>query len=218
MNYQTQTQLQGNDQFPPTTNHQPLRTIPYIHNMSAILIYFSLFLGIFLSGEFVFVAAVIGGAQAHYSLWLLLPIAFMATWLSDILFFELGHRKGSDWIEKKRNQSPRINRFLDSLDEHENKMLFSYRFIFGFRAVLLMLIGSQEVDRPKFMLLSFLATAAWIMIYGGLGIFFGSAVTWFLDELKAAEFYIIGALIATTIFIGLYKWMKRKKSSKVKIE
>ncbi|HVT75258.1 MAG TPA: DedA family protein [Candidatus Paceibacterota bacterium] len=173
----------------------------------------AVFIGTFFEGELVVIAAGVLASLQFLPLSAVLVVAFLATFLGDQLFFFLGRHKGTAFLEKRgrRHWRRRAEKVHDLIHNHQNKILFGYRFLYGLRIPTLFALGTSELPTKKFVLLNLANSILWTALFVLGGYFFGDVFISYFDK---AKFYsqeiVIGAIVfALIIWVG--SWLKNRE-------
>ena len=166
----------------------------------------AVFIGTFFEGEIVVIA---GGLLARLDFLYLKEVlitAFVATFLGDQFFFYLGRKKGIAFLEKKgrKHWRKRAEKVHDLIHNHQNKILFGYRFLYGLRIPTLFAIGTSELSTKKFVLLNLLNSVIWSCLFVFGGYFFGDLFTLIIDNIKTyeRELFIGVGIVALIVWVG----------------
>jgi len=174
----------------------------------------AVFIGTFFEGEIVVIAAGILASLDFLSLTSVFIIAFAATFFGDQFFFYLGRKKGTAFLEKRhrRHWKKRAERVHDLIHNHQNKILFGYRFLYGLRIPTLFALGTSELPTKKFVILNLLNSVVWTTLFVLGGYFFGDVFISFVDNAKvyAREILIGIGIIALLIWIISF-WRNRQE-------
>jgi membrane protein DedA with SNARE-associated domain len=176
--------------------------------------YFAVFLGTFLEGETVLVAA---GFAAHQGLleWPLVVLVAMAgSTLGDQLAFFLGRWKGEAVIDRFPALARHKKRAHDLLDRHSVVFILSVRFLYGLRIAGPVIIGSSRVSVLRFALLNVLGAALWSVLISGAGYAFGAAITRFMTDLKRIEHILLAGIVLSGLGFWLWRYVREKKKSR----
>lgn len=174
----------------------------YIH---LILIYFGILIGVIFEGEMVVLSSVIAAHHGHLNIWIVLAIAFTGTICSDWFYFFLGRRHGKSWLDKKPNLHKRIAKVHYWLEEHPVLIIVLYRFMYGFRTVTPLMMGTSSLRIRTYVLYSLISILIWACFYVGTGYAFGEIIRHYLASLKNVEFYVIGFLVLAGLITVLVK-------------
>lgn len=166
----------------------------------------AVFIGTFFEGEIVVIAGGLLSRLGFLSLPWVFVTAFIATFLGDQFFFYLGRKKGTAFLEKKgrKHWRKRALKIHDLIHNHQNKILFGYRFLYGLRIPTLFAIGTSELSTKKFVLLNLINSVVWSSLFVFGGYFFGDLFTRFVDNVKfyEREALIIAGIVVLVIWIG----------------
>ncbi len=174
----------------------------------------AVFLGTFIEGEIVVIAAGILASLGFLSLPWVLVTAFCATFLGDQFFFFVGRRKGTAFLEKRHrvHWRRRAEKVHDLIHNHQNKILFGYRFLYGLRIPTLFAIGTSELPTKKFVWLNLLNSSVWTALFVLGGYFFGDVFTYFVDNVKAYEKEVfLGIAVVALIVWVISLWKNREE-------
>jgi membrane protein DedA with SNARE-associated domain len=165
--------------------------------------YPALFVGTFLEGETILVVAGFAAYRGYLDLRWVIPVAFLGTFVSDQLFFHLGHKKGRSLIAGHPKWQWRADRVQALLDRYHLPVILGFRFVYGLRNVTPFVIGTSGFSPLRFFILNFIGAWAWALIIGGLGFVFGRAIEALLADVQRYERYVLAFLLIG----GLVLWM-----------
>jgi membrane protein DedA with SNARE-associated domain len=177
--------------------------------MHVILIYAGILIGVLLEGEMIMLSSVIAAHRGYLNLWIVLGIGFAGTLSGDWFYFFLGRSKGKIWFEKKQKIKAKVEKITERLQKYPILVILAYRFIYGFRTVTPIIIGTSNIRTISFLTFSLISTSLWCLIYGSLGYLCGEIIKTRLAHIEDVELYIIGFLILTGILIYFIK--RRRK-------
>lgn len=167
----------------------------------------ALFLGAGLEGETVVVA---GGLLSHKGL---LPLtgamaaAAAGSFVADQIFFSAGrYFRDRTWV-KNVQQKPLFARALGLLERHPIGFIFAFRFIYGFRTISPIAIGTTQVETKLFVIINAVAAVVWGIVFTGIGYLFGHSFEKLLDRfLPHGRHVWIAFAVAAAIAAGLGAW------------
>ncbi len=170
--------------------------------------YLGAFLGAFLEGEILLLAAIQAAVAGYLNFFGVLLAFGLGTLAADWTFFLAGRRTGARYIERFPRLKPRFERMEGVVFANATILLLLYRFIYGFRIVLPVLFGlSKRISLRKFAVFSFVSTLLWIGVYGTLGYFFAE---WLLERIEQLQQYVpyffLGILM---VFLIGWAWNRR---------
>lgn len=162
-----------------------------------------MFIGTFLEGETVLLAA---GFAAHQGLldWrVMVPVAFAGATLGDQAAFLLGRWKGEALIARYSilaRHAPQVHRLLERFDV---ALILIIRFLYGLRIAGPVILGSSHIPLFRFSILNMIGAAAWAAIIAGAGYAFGAAMDALLSHLEHIEETLVLAILG----IGFMLWL-----------
>jgi membrane protein DedA with SNARE-associated domain len=174
--------------------------------------YPALLIGCLLEGGTV---VVIAGALAHVGyldLTLVIGITFCCAFGADQLFFQIGKRKGQEFLGKRPRWQPRIDKVRRFLVAYQVIAILGFRFIYGMRTITPIIIGASGLDTRRFVLLNLCSTLIWSATVASIGFFFGHLIETIMADVKNYKLAIILiiAVIAGGIWL-LYRFIKRRR-------
>ena len=177
--------------------------------MHLILLYLGIFVGIFLEGEMIMISSVIAAHHGHLNIWIVIAIGIVGTYLSDCFYFFLGRKKGKTWVDKKEKLKKKHEIVDRQLEKTPILIFLSYRFLYGFRSITPLIIGTSSTSTPRFLILSGLSIVFWATVYSALGYLFGEIIKSQLGHFEHIEKYIIAILVLVALCIFVYKSIKK---------
>lgn len=166
--------------------------------------YAIVFLLTLLEGETVVALAGFAAEQGHLRLFPVIIVAILGASIGDQLFFYFGRLKGKRYLARRPHLTERVDRIHLLLERHQSWIIFSSRFMYGFRMVIPIALGTSGVKASKFFLFNLAGAIVWGIFFSVGGYVFGGAIETFLGHVKRAEKFIIfgvllGAFIASAI-------------------
>ncbi|MEG3176664.1 DedA family protein [Sphingomonas sp. RB3P16] len=176
----------------------------------------ALFLGAGLEGETVVVA---GGLLSHKGL-LPLPGAMAAaaagSFVADQIFFSAGrYFRGKAWV-KRQQQRPIFARALGLLERYPIGFIFAFRFIYGFRTISPIAIGTTKVETRLFVIINAIAAVVWGIVFTGIGYLFGHSFEKLIERFMPqghTVLYLAGGLVAIAVIVGGVHWWRSRGHS-----
>ena len=165
--------------------------------------YMVILLMTFFGGEEFLMLAGFLAHRGYLTFSLIVLSGFAGSLVADQLYFYLGRKKGSAFLDKHPSWKTRADRIRKLLHQHQNLVILLFRFVYGIRAVTPVLIGVSNVSSFKFLVLNAIGAITWAIALTSLGYYFGHAAELLLDDVKKYEFIIIGLII----LVGLVVWM-----------
>jgi membrane protein DedA with SNARE-associated domain len=181
-----------------------------------ILLYSAVFLGCFFEGETSLITSSFAAHRGYLEIFIVMFIALAATQSWDWIWFTIGRKSGKRFIEKKPKLNVKVKKIDSLLRKNPTPVLLGYRFLFGFRTAVPLVIGMSSISKQKFLLFSLINTILWDMIFSSVGYFFGAFLKANWKRIEDYEFEIMGSLLISGIIIGLFlRYRSLKRISKV---
>jgi len=175
--------------------------------------YWAILAGTFLEGETVLV---LGGFSAHQG-YLVLPwviaAAFAGSFANDQLFFFIGRWKGRGFISGRPALKQRADKVHRLLERYKIPVILGFRFVYGFRMVTPLVLGSSKVKSIHFILLDMIAALVWATLVGAGGYFFGTAIEAIIGDIKSYELKIMLGLAVIGAVIWLFRYFRKRDRS-----
>ncbi|WEK43819.1 MAG: DedA family protein [Candidatus Sphingomonas colombiensis] len=172
----------------------------------------ALFLGAGLEGETVVVA---GGILAHRGMFSLvgaMAAAAAGSFVADQLWFLLGRRFHDHRFVRKAHEKPAFAKAIAFLQRHPIGFIFAFRFIYGFRTVSPIAIGTTDVPVRLFVAVNLASAIVWGIIFSSLGFVFGRGFEQLVGRLQPDTHTLLvllgAAIVASGAFLGFRYWRK----------
>jgi membrane protein DedA with SNARE-associated domain len=183
-----------------------------IKTMHVILIYLGILVGVFFEGELIMISSIIAAFQGYLNPWVVIAIGITGTFFSDFFYFSLGKKKGAQLIERKNKLKLQMEKIGAKIHKFPFLIFMSYRFMYGFRVVTPLVIGTSNFHTGRFIINSFSSILLWATAYSLVGYFLGSYIISKLSHIEHIEMYIVVVLVIVASVFILIKRRKMKKS------
>jgi membrane protein DedA with SNARE-associated domain len=182
--------------------------VPYIQAYG----YWAMLVGGFLQGEIVLI---LGGFVAHrgyLQLPLVILIGLAGCLTADIFYFSMGRLKGRELLRKHPSWQPQVTRAQELLEVYDSLFIIGFRFLYGIRAISLIVLGTSQVKTAKFLSLNTLSAAIYTALLGVCGYVFGIALAVLFRNIQRYETWAIMAIA----FLGTAFWIFHRRYKKGK--
>jgi membrane protein DedA with SNARE-associated domain len=173
--------------------------------------YPALLTGALLEGETIVIIAGILAHSGYLQLPWVIGIAFCGAFFADQFFFQVGKRKGKQFIEKRPNWEPRIDRVRRFLVGYQIIAVLGYRFIYGMRTITPIVIGASGFSTRRFVLLNLCSTLLWAVAISSAGYFFGQVIEAVLRDFRRYELAVMLGIAAVAGGVWFYRYRLRKR-------
>ncbi|WP_066781926.1 DedA family protein [Sphingomonas sp. CCH5-D11] len=173
----------------------------------------AVFAGTMLEGE---TAVIAGGLIAHQGLiaWpLALAAGALGSFLADQFFFAAGRRYRDRPFVRRWMQKRAFAKALRLLERYPVGFIFAFRFLYGFRTVSPLAIGTSRVPAATFVTINALAALIWASLFTALGYWFGEAVTELAGRLRPSrQTLLMGVAVLSGGFaiFQFVRWWKER--------
>lgn len=181
--------------------------------------YYVVFIGTLLEGELIVALAGYAVFQGHLHAIPLFLVAVTGATLGDHFYFFLGRVKGRTYLKKRPVWHDRAEKIHSLVERHQNLVIFGSRFLYGFRAVTPIVLGTSKVSVPRFMTLNILGAIVWATFFIFGGYTFGGAIEQFIGRARKVEIiFAVAVLAIALILIGFNRFIARKQEKIFKEE
>ncbi|SEL46863.1 membrane protein DedA, SNARE-associated domain [Kosakonia sacchari] len=176
--------------------------------------YAALVIGSIAEGETI---TLLGGVAAHQGL-LRFPLVVISVALGgmigDQLLYLLGRRYGMKILRRFSHHRDKIHQAQTLIRRHPYLFVIGSRFMYGFRIVGPLLIGTSRL-RPKiFLPLNILGAIVWALLFTTLGYVGGEVIGPWLHQFDQHVKRWIWLVIAIALVVCLRWWFRRRRKKR----
>lgn len=176
--------------------------------------YAALVIGSIAEGETI---TLLGGVAAHQGL-LRFPLVVISVALGgmigDQLLYLLGRRYGMKILRRFSRHRDKIHQAQTLIRRHPYLFVIGSRFMYGFRIVGPLLIGTSRL-RPKiFLPLNILGAIVWALLFATLGYVGGEVIGPWLHQFDQHVKRWIWLVIAIVLVVCLRWWFRRRRKKR----
>jgi len=135
--------------------------------------YLALLVGTFFEGE---TAILVASALIHDGLFdfpRTIIFGFAGSFISDWLYYFIGRLNGRYFIDKRPKLKAKLEPVQRLFRKYQIQILFSYRFLYGFRVVIPIVIGMSHIKPLQFLFYSIASGLIWATTVGTVGYLIG---------------------------------------------
>ncbi|MDD7993838.1 UNVERIFIED_ORG: membrane protein DedA with SNARE-associated domain [Kosakonia oryzae] len=185
-----------------------------INNLISQYGYAALVIGSIAEGETI---TLLGGVAAHQGL-LRFPLVVISVALGgmigDQLLYLLGRRYGMKILRRFSRHRDKIHQAQTLIRRHPYLFVIGSRFMYGFRIVGPLLIGTSHL-RPKiFLPLNILGAIVWALLFTTLGYVGGEVIGPWLHQFDQHVKRWIWLVIAIALVVCLRWWFRRRRKKR----
>jgi len=177
-----------------------------------LLPYLALCGGILLEGESFLLAAAISAHYGMMNIYIIILLTIICTQASDWFWFLTGRKKGTVLLQKRPVIQKRIEFFYAFIDKYPYQVMFLYRFVYGFRSVMPLVLGTSRVKAKHFLIFGLTGTIVWSALFAFLGFNFRSLIQSNILFLKKYQYYIIAPVILTLVIVLIRYFFRKNRA------
>lgn len=166
-------------------------------------------IGGLLQGEIVYLSAMLTVSMGYLNPYSVATAFFIGSLARDWATFWFARKKGEQWVHKKPKLQSRAQKVSQRLEKSPVWVLITYRFIYGFKIVILLVAGISNIPWPKIAMLTAISTALWILVFGWLGYYFGNEVIHSFDVVKEYTWAIVAVIFGSALLYAVI--IRRRK-------
>jgi membrane protein DedA with SNARE-associated domain len=173
--------------------------------------YIAILIGTFFEGETVILIA---SSLTHTGLFEIpytVFFGFAGSFISDWIYFLIGRMNGKYFVERRPKLKTMVQPVSDFFIKHKIQILFSYRFLYGFRIIIPLVIGMSGLKPIQYLGYSLVTGLIWATTVGAVGYSIGK----FLDiKTSVFEENIIWIVLGFALFGMLVGYMVKRFAMK----
>lgn len=134
--------------------------------------YIAFFIGMLFGGDLVLITGIYLATRNYFDITLLVLIAFIATMLSDYVWYFLGKHMTKEKLLRYnifKKHEHLINRLSQFTEKHGFKAIFYSKFIYGTRTIVQILAGMERLSFFKYSFVNSIGTLGYIAVILLLG-------------------------------------------------
>lgn len=176
-----------------------------IHDLIMHYGYVALLVGSLAEGE---TFVLLGGIAAHQGLLHfggVIAATMIGGIIGDQLLFWVGYRFGNRVINRFTDQSEKIEKAKKLINRHPAWFIIGTRFMYGFRIIGPILIGSSGLSRRLFIGFNILGAAIWSLLFTTLGFFAGRLIAPWMEKIENYLGPLFWTVVAVLLLLVLWK-------------
>ncbi|MBB3997069.1 DedA family protein [Aureimonas pseudogalii] len=170
----------------------------------------AIFLAAGIEGE---TAAVLAGLIAHRGTLPFPQVAVavaLGSFVADQIFFLCGRYFRDAGLVRHLSAKPFFARALAEFDKRPVLFTFGFRFVYGFRTVSPVAIGTTRLSVRRFLVINAVAAATWALLFVSAGYWFGHGIEALFGRLKSEHALLAGLAGAGSVALGFAVWMRHR--------
>lgn len=181
--------------------------------------YLAIFIGAIFEGETLVILGGLFASQGHLSLPAVLTLSFFGALIGDSAWFLAGRYRLPKFLFSRPWFIKLSNKPLEYIHAKPRLLIFSMRFMYGFRTLLPLGFGLSNIPTKLFLTYNTLGTFVWVMIYSNLGYFFGTVLQVLFGRIRHFELLMIAlVMVAVIAFMTISRMLRTYLNRRLKEE
>jgi membrane protein DedA with SNARE-associated domain len=161
-----------------------------------------------LEGQTILVLAGFAARRGRLSLFAVLGIAAVASFVGNQFYFWLGRMHGPSVLVRWPSMAQQFDRIYRLFAHYPATVIVGIRFVYGLRIAGPVVIGMSPISGSRFALLNGVGAGLWAFVVTGIGWVFGHAAELIVDEMGLVAMWLVLGLVVVG---GIMWWTKRKR-------
>lgn len=173
--------------------------------------YFAVFIGTFLEGEAILVAAGFFASRGYLNVVGVGAVAFAGAYVGHVFWFWLGRVHGVKLLDRFPNMKRHFGKSVRVFERYGPAAIVITQWIYGLRITCAVIIGMSRITLWKFLIYEAVSCAAWAVVITALGFYFGRVIESVLGRVEHIEKYGLLIIVAIAVGFWLYhRWKERR--------
>lgn len=164
--------------------------------------YVALLIGTFMEGETAILMASSLIYKGLFSFPFTVLAAFSGSFISDWIYYLIGRLNGKYFLAARPKLSAKVKPVTDFFYRHKFQILFSYRFLYGFRIIIPVVIGMSGLRPLSYLFYSTVTGLLWATLVSTTGYWIGRLLELKVQSFEENILYIILGFGSLGIMIG----------------
>jgi membrane protein DedA with SNARE-associated domain len=173
--------------------------------------YLAVFLGTFLEGEAILIAAGFFASRGYLDLFWVTVVAFAGAYVGHIFWFWLGRVHGVRLLDRFPRMKRSFGKGIRAFERYGAAAIILTQWIYGLRITCAVIIGMSKIGLVKFFIYQAISCALWAVIITFAGFYFGRAIEALLGRVEHIEMYALGVIAVVAVGFWLYHRAKEKR-------
>lgn len=177
--------------------------------------YLVMFIAMFVEGPIVTAAAAFAAALGFFNLWIVFVLAVAGDLFADLVYYAIGYFTRLGLIQKYearlRMTSTQMEKIRSQLQTHAGKTIVAIKLAPFLAGPGLIVVGASHFSPRRFTILSLAITVPKVLLFMGLGYYFGYAY----DSVSQYANYGIYALVGALVLAFTIRYLYQKLSARI---
>lgn len=179
--------------------------------------YLAVFVGTFLEGEGILVAAGFFAQRGYLDVVLVTLVAFLGAFLGHIFWFWLGRVHGVRLLDRFPKMRKHFGKGIRLFERYGASAIIISQWLYGIRITAAVIVGFSKISIAKFLFYEGLSCLIWAAVITAAGYYFGSAIEAVLGRVEHIEKYGLLLIVVIGIGVWLYHRNKEKEEDEVAV-
>ncbi len=177
--------------------------------------YPAIFVGSLFEGETIVILSGLFAHQGLLSVGPVIVLAYVGTVIGDGWWFLLSRYRFPKFLYESEWFKRVSARPLKAINGDPEILALTMRFLFGFRTLIPLGLGLSKISTARFFAFHSVGAITWVLLYVGIGFFFGRFLEALFGRIKYGELFLIATVVVLVVAsIGIAKLIRsllRKK-------
>ncbi len=153
--------------------------------------YIALLIGTFMEGETAILMASSMIYKGLFNFPFTVLAAFSGSFISDWIYYLIGRLNGKYFLATRPKLAARVKPVTDFFHKHKIQILFSYRFLYGFRIIIPLVIGMSGLRPLQYLFFSIVTGLIWAGSVSTAGYWIGRLLNLKVQSFEENILYVI---------------------------
>ena len=178
--------------------------------------YLAVFVGTFLEGEGILVAAGFFAQRGYLDVILVTIVAFLGAFFGHLFWFWLGRAHGVRLLDRFPKLRKHFGKGIRLFERYGAAAIIISQWLYGIRITAAVIVGFSKISVAKFLFYEGISCLLWAVVITAAGYYFGSAIEAVLGRVEHIEKY--GLLLIVVIGIGVWLYHRNKEKAEEEVE
>lgn len=174
--------------------------------------YLAVFLGTFLEGEAILVAAGFFASRGYLDIWWVTLVAFAGAYVGHLFWFWLGRVYGIRLLDRFPSMKRHFGKGMRVFERYGAAAIIITQWLYGVRITCAVIIGMSKIGIVKFLIYEAVSCALWAAVITALGYYFGHILESVLGRVEHIEKYGLVIILAIAVgFFFYHRWKEKRE-------
>lgn len=175
--------------------------------------YLAVFLGSFLEGEAILVAAGFFAMRGYLDIYMVGTVGFLGAYVGHLFWFWLGRKYGISLLDRFPKMKKHLGKSIRLFERYGATAIIITQWLYGLRITCAVIIGMSRISLVKFLAYEAVSCALWAAVITALGYYFGRAIESVLGRVEHIEKYGLAIIILIAVGFWLHHRRKERKAA-----